>query len=541
MQVACSRCGVQYEFEASAIPAQGYNAQCTHCGNVFFVEPVAPAQPSLVSVSCKHCGAVYQFEAAAIPAEGYDAQCTQCQGIFFVGLKPGATPTGAPESPPAVLDTPQPPQPLFQPSAASLSPFPTQPAPQFPAQPPVQLPPQPPVQFPPQPPPQPPSRRAAQAAPQAALQPAAPESRPVELAPQSAVMPESGDARDMLSFSAALGEPVNVAGDSSPEDDFTRIFARRRRRLMIVAAIPVVALIYAAVTYFLVPRLFDLSVGRLVGINLTVAPEAVPLLNSAATAMLADTEAGYAQASADLSRALAIDAHYGDAMSLNAMAQVFRGSDLQALGRERLSAAAPGEAAQATKIFEQGGEAIATGLKEIKRSLAQSPPRPLACLAAGLYFALDTDSLGRAQDFLRQRLELTGGPGAKLDLNAPPDAWTPFLKGVIDVAGKKDASTVGADFRAALKADPRLIRARWELAKLYAHNNDRGQAEGLVRDILTAVPTHAKAATLAAELQKAAAAAAAAAAAVATPPPTAAPEKSSAGSSGARRKGKARH
>ncbi len=39
MQVACGKCGATYEFDATAIPADGYDAQCTNCGNVFFVAP----------------------------------------------------------------------------------------------------------------------------------------------------------------------------------------------------------------------------------------------------------------------------------------------------------------------------------------------------------------------------------------------------------------------------------------------------------------------------------------------------------------------
>lgn len=95
MQVSCSNCGAQYEFDASAIPESGYDAQCTTCNAVFFVHPDpdhpkaaaparAPVAPDQVVISCQHCGAVYQFSANDIPAAGYDAQCTQCQGIFFV-------------------------------------------------------------------------------------------------------------------------------------------------------------------------------------------------------------------------------------------------------------------------------------------------------------------------------------------------------------------------------------------------------------------------------------------------------------------------
>ena len=67
MEVACNQCGAKYQFDASAIPAGGYDAQCTNCGGVFFVAP-AVAEPPPISVTCVHCGAVYQFPASAIPA-----------------------------------------------------------------------------------------------------------------------------------------------------------------------------------------------------------------------------------------------------------------------------------------------------------------------------------------------------------------------------------------------------------------------------------------------------------------------------------------
>src|SRR5689334_22530055 len=104
MQVACKNCGTRYEFDAAVIPPSGYDAQCTQCGNIFFVAPAsavaapppAPAAPppaptpappvvvaERVAVTCQHCGAVYEFAASDIPAAGYDAQCTQCKGVFF--------------------------------------------------------------------------------------------------------------------------------------------------------------------------------------------------------------------------------------------------------------------------------------------------------------------------------------------------------------------------------------------------------------------------------------------------------------------------
>ena len=98
MQASCPDCGQEYEFEASSIPADGYDAQCSSCGSIIFIKPKpdgsttvdkVPGRDSAVpsdevSVTCPHCAVVYQFAKAEISDEGYDAQCTECEGIFFV-------------------------------------------------------------------------------------------------------------------------------------------------------------------------------------------------------------------------------------------------------------------------------------------------------------------------------------------------------------------------------------------------------------------------------------------------------------------------
>jgi len=509
MQVACTRCGAQYEFEASAIPAAGYNAQCAHCGNLFFVAPPAPEvpppaprEPEMVSVTCKHCNAVYQFEASAIPEGGYDAQCTQCQGIFFVGV---------PKSPPQV-EAPAPRLAPIVPARPALEPVPSEP--ERPATKPAAA---------------VPEGAASRPAARFAVDALAADRPPVDLGRQAVIVPEQGDARDLLALSAALGEPSLSAADGTPEDDFALVLARRRWRWLLAAIIPACALLYVVGTYLLAPNLFYDSVGRFIGLGVTVSPEAVPYFNRATAIMMSDTETGYLQAIAELERAVAIDDHYVDAMALEAMAQFFVGTDLQNAGRQMLTGSEPRNVSGATKDLEQGSLAIAKGFERLKRALAQTPVRPMAHLAAGMYYALDSDMIAKAQEFLAKRLEASGGTSAKLDLNAPPDAWTPLLQGMIDVVAKKDAATIEADFRAALRVEPKLTRARWELAHYQVRGADKTGAQNLLHEILTAVPTHAKALALTAELQKAAAAYTAATVEKPTPP------------AGPHRKGKMRH
>jgi predicted Zn finger-like uncharacterized protein len=46
MRVSCPSCNATYEFDAAAIPADGYNAKCTSCEKVFFVRPDKAAESS---------------------------------------------------------------------------------------------------------------------------------------------------------------------------------------------------------------------------------------------------------------------------------------------------------------------------------------------------------------------------------------------------------------------------------------------------------------------------------------------------------------
>src|SRR5208283_2229854 len=103
------------------------------------------------------------------------------------------------------------------------------------------------------------------------------------------------------------------------------------------------------------------------------APEAVSHFNRATLFMMADTQADYDRAVAELDRALEMDARYGDAQALDAVAQILVGSDLQRSGRQLLAAVPAGDAAQASRALEDGAQRIAKGVEHVKRALAQKP------------------------------------------------------------------------------------------------------------------------------------------------------------------------
>ncbi|MBI5509521.1 MAG: zinc-ribbon domain-containing protein [Deltaproteobacteria bacterium] len=497
MEVGCKQCGAKYQFDSSAIPAAGYDAQCTSCGGVFFVAPAAAAAPP-VSVACVHCGAVYQFEASAIPAEGYDAQCTQCNKVFFVSAGGGAP------QPPIVAVT--------APASAPVAAAPTIPAPAVLNTEPVVL----------------AAKKPSAEVPVVATPKATPNMAPQGARANAAEVAglEDGaeDAADMIQLSQELGDPAPDPSAASTEEDFEKIMARRRTRRIAVVAVLGAVVGYVAVTYFLVPRVFDLTLGRLLGIKLTINPEAVAPMERGLAHMLADTDGGYVEAIKDLEQALTIDPKYPDAVALAALAHVFRGADLQAQGKESYESGAkataelkalealsakdkPADAAkrvevlrtqggkaaaESTRLFEAGGAEMSAALELLRPALAAYKDSPLIHAAAGIYYATDPDSVGRAAEMLRMAIELRSGANTALDLGHPPDVWTPLLQGLVKAAGKGGEDEARAAFAAAVTKEPRLLRARYELLQLFDRQGKTEDVKKVAAEILTQMPGHTK-------------------------------------------------
>lgn len=502
MEVACRQCGAKYQFDAAAIPAAGYDAQCTSCGNVFFVAPKqADAEPGTVSVSCVHCGAVYQFPASAIPPEGYDAQCTQCHKVFFVTAQgpapvvtsPAPVPTAA--SAPEVAPAPVAPTPVkaLVSAPAIPSPAPVTPAPIEPA--PVVL-------------------ETKKATPAAAV------AHPL---PGIDEHPDEESA-DMIALSTELGDPAPAPRGTSPLGDFEKIMARRRRFTRVVFGSLGLLLAYVLVTYFFVPRVFDLTLGRVLGIKLAVVSEAVPHVERAGAGLLSDTEAGYAEALAELDQALKIDARYPDAVALAAMVHTFRGLDLQRQGREMydlgsrataqikafeelpadkraaqtqaieaLHKTAAQMATESGRLFEAAGVETSAALELLRPALKEAPNHPLLHVAAGVFYTGDADGLGRAQELLRRAVELKLGTKAQLNLKDPPDGWFVFLQGAIRAASRGGEDDAQAAFAAAVAKEPKLMRARWELVRLALVQGKREEARRQAAELVALAPQHLRA------------------------------------------------
>ncbi len=570
MEVGCPQCGAKYQFDASAIPARGYDAQCTACGGVFFVAPEGPPDGQ-VTVSCLHCAAVYQFPASAIPAEGYEAQCTQCQQVFFVS----ATPPAAGTQPSSARTEPQPEAPTTRSEAEASSPQPealTTEAGVPPVQAAAVLAPQaevPTAQVE-MPTAQAVSTTQSEAAsspqPEATQAPAVaqPEALPAQPGPPGALagapakMPEeptpltnlkqpaagdpvglqtpevetSADGHDMLAMANELGEPDASPDGVSLEDDFGTIITRRRRRRAAVLVAVGAVTAYSLVTYAFAPRAFDLTVGRVLPIKLTVDPDAIPHARRGLERMLDDTDAAYREALAELDKALAIDDRYPDAIAYKGLALVFRGSDIQARGRRiraagqraideiRALEALPGNRrpknsnqrlaelrARATEadrdaatLFEEGGKVVREGYALLRDALEAYEDNPLVVEAAGIYYTTDSDSVARAGRLLRHSVQLRYGADSELDLEAPPNTWLPYLHGLVRSADKRNQADVRAAFVAAYTKEPRFQRARYQLGLFEAEQDANREAERLAREILAQVGDHAKAKELLARI-----------------------------------------
>ncbi len=483
MQVACNHCGAQYQFDPRAIPADGYDAQCTHCGKAFFVAPEA-AEPE-VSVACSRCGVVYRFPRAVIPAQGYDAECTQCHNVFFVRS----------------------PDPVSTPPLQSPPPAPVE------AAEPVLLKPREPERHPPAG-----DDLAATASPtffSPATSPVASEAR--------------GGLQDALALSAELGEPMPAVAGASPEEDFERILRRRRLRRRVLLAVLGSIAAYGSASYFAAPRLFDLTIGRFVGIKRTVSSAAVLHAEKGRAALLADTDAAYRQAVEHFTAALAVEPGYAEARSFSGLAHTLRGHDLQARGRavhavgaaalaelqtieaappaqrprdavarsEALRAQAAKSRDESTQLYEAGGKALGAGLALLREAVAQDRDEPQVVELAAIYYAFDADSAPRAQELLRDGLAKRGL--SRLDLAAPPTAWLAYLQGLLLLADRR-SEEARACFAAAVQKEPRLQRARFALVEVLAQLGQRSEAQRLATEILAAVPDHDKAKTFLSEV-----------------------------------------
>lgn len=504
MQVSCANCGAVYSFDASAIPAQGYNAQCTTCSHVFFVAPEAPAAPvaqpapqpapsaqpapqpqptpqphpqppvdAPITVACPTCQASYQFSPQAIPPGGYDAQCTQCSAVFFVG--PPAQPVQ-----PLSLDTPKAPSALSPPEDNPVA-----------------------------------QELTEQPAPAAADLPQLHQA-PFEPSPHH-------ESSDLLAMAQSLGEPDAAPEGASMEDDFEQIMRAKRRRWLIIGAIALVIPLLLGLVYFALPSVWDASLGSVLGVKARIHPDAIPLYEAASTKMWEDRPESYREALQQLHQALQIDPLYSAALGLAAQAHVFIGKDLQEEG-ERIRSRAKTILAQitaiqesepppkdaeaqtaslekelkalnqeASKLFQAGSQEFSEAGKLLTPALNDFADSPEFRTALGIYYlARDPNRTADGSLHLRAALKHSG-----LAEDAAPedirDPWLLFLQGMVKANQRHDQNRALPYLQAAVERQPAFQRARYQQLLVLEALEQPEEAQQLAQAILNRDPEHPKA------------------------------------------------
>lgn len=544
MQVACNSCGAQYEFEASAIPAEGYDAQCTSCSAIFFVAPersaaAAPADAPQVSVSCSHCGAIYQFAASDIPAGGYDAQCTQCQGVFFVSPDAaGPTPPGTFEAtthpgmayttgqvPKAQVTTELPTE-TTNTNAKTFSPRPIDSG----------------------------TMELSTAARPAPVVPAVEEefdevSGVMEITdtgvheiPSRRDMADNSDDTDAIApeYTADMGSPLRgwtskaavVAADIDQEDDP----GTRGRSTPLFVAMGTVFLVTVVV-----------SVGYKFGPAWLQRMRQPPLKPPSAQAqaafergeksMLDDTEEGYQGANAAFVEAVNMAPDYIDALVWQAVANTFLGHDRLEAGRvawheaqnkqaeaKALAANAPqghvrprevaqfnarvqglqreAQAAQqkAMELLESGGKTLSDGESHLLKARRLNGERPMIAEAQAIWYVNQpAGSAAAAQELLHA--EALRNDFVQREAQPAPTPWFHVVtQARLDAALPATQNQAVATLQALVSKSPQVVRARWELADLLARIAQKNEARDVAQAILATVPNHTKAQGLLAAL-----------------------------------------
>lgn len=462
MQVVCDKCGARYEFEAADIPAEGYDAQCTSCGHIFFVSPEGDAPSRAMEMPTPAPEALAPEEPLAETMAEMDSP--------LVGE--------ADELPPTELDVDSPPTDDFPDFDDSTDPEDEADA--------------------------------------------VDEEQEAE-AREAIAAVDSFD--DMMALSAQLGEPARGGFDTSPVDD-TELEARRRSSLIkVVSIVCISAAAYVGLTFTLVPQLFDKTIGQFIGIDAGVDPAAVPYCQKGQDLMLGDTPKALKNAMGQFAEAKSVDGNYGDALAFEAITNVFMGADFKnegthildlknaaelelarldtlsskerpkdyvALKQALLAQATASQKAQ--EWVEKGGRALMKARRAIESGLENHATNPNFKLATALHRAQDSDTLTRAEQYLRMYLEGLGL--SQDDLAEPSNHWMAYTHGLILMANETTLQDAPAAFSAAVTLEPRFQRARLRLAQSYHKLGRLDEAVKTLEQVVKAQPKHVQATRL---------------------------------------------
>ena len=148
---------------------------------------------------------------------------------------------------------------------------------------------------------------------------------------------------------------------------------------------------------------------------------------------------------------------------LDAVSSKERPKDYVAVVQKLRAQATAGQ--QAQEFVERGGRALMKARRAIEAGLDNHSRNAHFKLAAALHKAQDSDTLTRAEQYLRLYLEDLGLQQS--DLASPPNHWIAFTHGLILMSHETTIQEAPAAFDAAVTLEPRFQRARLRLAQTY--------------------------------------------------------------------------
>jgi predicted Zn-dependent protease len=148
----------------------------------------------------------------------------------------------------------------------------------------------------------------------------------------------------------------------------------------------------------------------------------------------------------------------------------------------------------AQEWVEKGGRALMKARRAIESGLENHATNPNFKLATALHRAQDTDTLTRAEQYLRMYLE---GLGLNQeDLAKPSNHWMAYTHGLILMANETTRQEAPAAFSAAIALEPRFQRARLRLAQSYHKLGQVDEAVQMLEQVVQAQPKHVQATRL---------------------------------------------
>lgn len=546
MRVSCPQCGAEYEFDAAAIPAEGYDAQCTHCSAVFFVAPerseavnaVAPPEPAgvastpqldpnrVLTIGCPSCGAQYQFPARDIPAGGYEAQCTQCQSIFFVSDESGDDAVSTPAFEGAAYADNIPTDPsqsaLTDPHVAIADLEPDESAYE--------------------------QDSGGRNTDQATLKVRLRDDERLALQDPPTDVPEldSSDLEALPEAEANLLEEVfetaetSIAVPEPPTPEAVEVGAPVRRQTAPLPVMPaplstdtessdVLDTVDDQLDDFESPKSFRVAwIGLGLATALLIAVGAVILLDDGENpeiaasfaegrkAMMSDTDEGYRLAAERFANALELRPTYAEARALLGLAKVMRGSNTQESARflvergkkhqARLASGGGSEednqalvkqiaelSGRVSPLLERGRSDIDEGFAALSAALSEEGNNPAVLDAVSVYYSISPDALAKSRAILERAMTIRGTELSEVDWSEPPSLWAGLAMSRIRQGLERKPEEALRILRALLNKEQDFHRARLLVAAVQLESDRTDAARSSVDEVLARSEEHDRA------------------------------------------------